>query len=101
MFTRQLQDQTRRQISPAPSESHLIEAQVVLDSGGDVKHQPVRGDHHHKAVQALQGAQTGFRRLNTTTALQQEQVGTCVNKDVVPGKRIADKTIQFHTKKVF
>lgn len=34
--------------------SHLVEAQEVLDCRGDVKHQPLRCDHYHKAVQCLQ-----------------------------------------------
>lgn len=40
--------------------SHLVKAQEVLDCRGDVKHQPLRRDHDHKAVQCLQNTKLKY-----------------------------------------
>lgn len=46
--------------------SHLVEAQEVLDCRGDVKHQPLRCDHDHKAVQCLQNTKLKYVSNNFT-----------------------------------
>lgn len=50
------------------SASHLIEAQVVFDSGGSVKHQSLRRDHHHEAIERLHIGGKGAGQESDTRA---------------------------------
>lgn len=42
-------------------DSHLMKTQVVLDRWGDIKHRPLRCDHHHKPIQRLGRRAKGWK----------------------------------------